>query len=626
MPPVWSVFEGLINNLAVYRPFAILGAARAHHAAPGGMNGTMTRVSMPEQARLSVLIGRRACLSLVGRINAHPLLRWQFSSAKTDRLVIAPQDLRTADPTRAGEIYAGNFSFAGKVVICDRRSPFEMTPPSEEWATALLGFGWLRHLRAAETAIARGNARSLIDEWINLQGAWHPVGWRTDILSRRILCWLTQAPFVLQDADISFYRRFTRSLARQLRYLRRTLRESREGLPRLQALITLTYAALCLQGQSGALRPAVRRLVDELGRQILPDGGHVSRNPGVLIELLIDLLPLRQLFSARNLQPPTALNNAIDRMMPMLRFFRHGDGNFALFNGMGATPVDRLATVLAYDDARGAPVASAPHSGYQRIDAGKTVLLMDTGKPPPLALSQEAHAGCLSFELSSSQNRLVINCGLPVVHKENWRQVARATRAHSTVTINDTSSCHFLESGSFRRLLFGRPIVGGPQDVRVARQDTAEGALLRASHDGYLNDFGIIHTRALRLSADGHLLDGEDSFAPAQGETLPENANDEFAIRFHLHPSTKANRLSDGHGVLLLSPDRELWTFTSYAGPVEVEESVFLSGADGPRRTVQIVIYGKARGQPAVRWTFRRTPPAAANARAEQAEEPELPL
>ena len=71
---------------------------------------------------------------------------------------------------------------------------------------------------------------------------------------------------------------------------------------------------------------------------MLPDGGHASRNPGALIELLLDLLPLRQAFAARNVPPPAALNNAIDRMMPMLRFFRHGDGNFALFNGMGPTP------------------------------------------------------------------------------------------------------------------------------------------------------------------------------------------------------------------------------------------------------------------------------------------------
>ena len=242
----------------------------------------MMRVSLAERLRLFGLIARRAFRSLLGRISTHPLLRWRFGSATTDRLIIAPQDLRTADATRASEIYAGRFAFAGKVVICDRRSPFEMTPPSDEWAVTLLSFTWLRHLRAADSAISRANARSLIDDWINLQGGWHPVAWRVDILSRRIVSWLSQAPFILQDADARFYRRFLRSLTRQVHCLRRTLMQSRDGLPRLQAVIALNYATLCIQGQSGHLRSHARRLVDELQRQILPDGGHVSRNPGAL--------------------------------------------------------------------------------------------------------------------------------------------------------------------------------------------------------------------------------------------------------------------------------------------------------------------------------------------------------
>ena len=584
----------------------------------------MMRVSVAERLGLSVLIGRRAFRSLLAAVHAHPLTRWRFGSAKTDRIVIAPQDLRTADATRASEIYAGRFAFAGKVVIADRRSPFEITPPSDEWASELLSFSWLRHLRASDSAISRANARALIDEWINLQGGWHPLGWRPDILSRRILCWLSQSPFVLEDADARFYRRFIRSLTRQVRYLRHALNESRDGLPRVQAMMALTEAALCIQGLSGSLRGSVRRLTDELRRQILPDGGHISRNPGTLIELLADLLPLRQLFSARQLQPPGALNNAIDRMMPMLRFFRHADGNFAQFNGMGPTPVDLLATVLAYDDARGAPVSNAPHSGYQRLDATDAALIMDTGRPPPVGLSQEAHAGCLSFEMAWRAQRLVVNCGLPAVNRENWRQVARATAAHSTVTFNDKSSCRFLESGSLRKLLFGIPIVSGPHEVSVERGEHG-GEWLRATHDGYGPDCGVIHGRALRLASDGRALDGEDLFSPAHGQALPARADDEFAIRFHLHPAVKASRLADGYGVLLLLPDRELWTFSSYGDTVELEESVFLSGSDGPRRTVQIVIYGHAREKPKVRWSFRHTPPAAPP-RPNPAEEPELPL
>src|SRR5881396_1551255 len=167
-----------------------------------------------DRTRLAAFAARRALRTGMGRLNAHPMVRWRFTSAIADRLLIAPQDLRTADPTRASEIYAGRFAFAGKVVICDGRSPFEITPPSDEWAAALLGFGWLRHLRAAESGITRANARALVDEWITLQGSFHPLAWQPDILSRRVVAWLSQAPLILHDADERFYRRFVRSLAR----------------------------------------------------------------------------------------------------------------------------------------------------------------------------------------------------------------------------------------------------------------------------------------------------------------------------------------------------------------------------------------------------------------------------
>jgi uncharacterized heparinase superfamily protein len=585
----------------------------------------MARGLIAERAKLSWFVARRALMLAIARVNAHPVVRWRFASAGTDRLVIAPQDLRTADPTRASEIYAGRFAFAGKIVICDGRSPFEMLPPSEEWAEVLFGFGWLRHLRAAESGITRANARALVDEWISLQGSWDSVAWRPDVVARRIMSWLSQAPLVLHDADARFYRRFLRSLTRQVRYLRRTAGHTRDGLPRFQCVIALTAAALCMAGQERLIKSTTRRLIEELQRQILPDGGHVSRNPGALIELLVDLLPLRQAFAARNVVPPPALINAIDRMMPMLRFFRHGDGNFGLFNGMGPTPGDRLATVLAYDDARGTPVANAPHSGYQRLQADDVVVLMDSGLPPPIGLSQEAHAGCLSFELSAQQHRIVVNCGLPGTNRESWRQLARATAAHSTVTLNDSSSCRFLAAGSLQRLL-GVPIVAGPADVPVAREDRGDGTLLRVSHDGYAQRYGMALQRTIRLADNGGRLDGEDAFLPTRGDSLPDNGPGDFAIRFHLHPAVKASRLTDGHSVMLMLPNRQVWSFTAYEDRVEVEESVYLAATDGPRRTVQIVIYGQARKAPRVQWTFAQMERAESSSSRDAEMEPELPL
>jgi len=545
---------------------------------------------------------------------------------RTDRLIIAPHDLRTADATRAAEIYAGRFVFAGKIVTCHGRSVFDLEPPSEDWEAALLGFGWLRHLRAADTTLTRANARSLVDDWISNTRRKRPVCRRPDVLARRVISLLSQAPLVLGDTDGKFYRRYLRGLAREIRYLRYTLLDV-DGVARLQVLIALCYASLCLANQAPHIRAATRKLSDELQRQILPDGGHISRNPGALIELLIDLLPLRQTFAARNIAPPAALLNAIDRMMPMLRFFRHGDGSFALFNGMASAPSDVLATLLAYDDTHGAPMATMPHSGFQRVDAGATTIIMETGMPPPPSVSQDAHAGCLSFELSSGPSRIVINCGMPSTGRDNWRVFARSTAAHSTLSCHDTSSCQFVELSAMKRLLRGAPVVSGPSNVESHREVVANGVLLTTSHNGYQAGLGVVHRRVLLVSHDGSRLDGEDTVTPRRGARIKANQSD-YALRFHLHPSVKASRLSDPRGVMLVLPNREVWTFEALEDKVELEDSVFLAGNDGARRTAQIVIRQDSRRAPSIRWTFVRstTTATATSTKRSSRREPELPL
>ena len=546
---------------------------------------------------------------------------------RSDRLIIAPHDLRTADATRATEIYAGRFVFAGKIVTCHGRSIFVLEPPSEDWEAALLGFGWLRHLRAADTALTRANARSLIDDWISNQARRRPLERRPDVLARRVISLLSQAPLVLGDTDSKFYRKYLRGLTREIRHLRYAMLDTVDGVPRLQVLIALCYASLCLANQARHIRSATRRLSDELQRQILPDGGHISRNPGALVDLLSDLLPLRQTFAARNIAPPPALLNSIDRMMPMLRFFRHGDGTFALFNGMSSAPSDLVATLLAYDDTHGVPMANMPHTGFQRLDAGGMTVIMDTGPPPPPSVSHDAHAGCLSFELSSGPSRIVINCGMPSTGRDNWRPFARSTAAHSTLTYNDTSSCQFVELSAVKRLLQGAPIISGPSNVESYREAVADADILTASHDGYLARFGVLHRRVLMAALDGSRLDGEDTLSPPPGGRIKGHDTD-YALRFHLHPSVKASRLSDARGVMLVLPNRDVWTFEALDDKVDLEDSVFLAGNDGPRRSAQMVIRQDARQVSSIRWSFVRSSqsPAATTARRNARREPELPL
>jgi uncharacterized heparinase superfamily protein len=172
-------------------------------------------------------------------------------------------------------------------------------------------------------------------------------------------------------------------------------------------------------------------------------------------------------------------------------------------------------------------------------------------------------------------------------------------------------------------------MLGGPSKVTVTREDGPDGIVLRASHDGYADRFGILHERVLSLAADGNRLDGEDIFLAADGSPQLQTAQDEFAVRFHLHPTVRATRLTDGHGVMLMMPNKEVWTFSAREDRVELEDDVFLAAAEGPRKTAQIVIHGHARTASRVQWCLQQAQPttlAGTTRRTREEEEPQLPL
>jgi uncharacterized heparinase superfamily protein len=527
-----------------------------------------------------------------------------MQTSPPERLLIAPQDIRTSDSTIAGEIYSGYFALAGKVVNLHGRSPFEVEPPSRSWARALYSFGWLRHLRAADTALARANARSLVDDFLTLaEKPTRSTAWETRVVIHRTLSFLSQSPIILESADREFYRRFMRALARTQLFLERRVAAGLvRGEERLFAAIALAELGLCMQTDAGFQRRGTRLLAEELARQILPDGGHVSRNPDLLIRLLLDLLPLRQTYAARGVAPPPQLLNAIDRILPMLRMLRHGDGTLALFNGMGVTEPDILATVLAYDDPRAKAMVNAPHSGYQRIEAGASLLIVDAGRPPPPEFSTLADAGCLSFEFSVGPHRVVVNCGAPDVNRIATRRAARASAAHSTLIVDDTSSCRFATGRGLEKW-FGDEILSGPQQVGVERQTLPAKTRLYLAHDGYSARFGLIHERQLTLSSDGTRLEGTDRLkaVSARGsEVYP------YALRFHIHPSVHLQTAPEGRAVWLDLPDNSRWEFTAQGNEVAIEESAFFAATDGPRPSEQIVVHCRTDRATQIVWAFQR--------------------
>ena len=521
-------------------------------------------------------------------------------SGRIERILIAPQDLRTSDPTAASDIYSGYFAFAGKIVATGGRSPFSAEPPSRAWSEALMAFGWLRDIRAADTALARANARTLVGDWIASSGT--PDGspaWDIQVTSKRLTAWLSHSPLILDGADRAFYRRFMASIRRQSAYLWRQSRRIDHRADRLQAAIAMASIALCTDIGPRRTQQIVQHFVRQLDREILSDGGHISRNPQVLVDILTDLLPLRHCFLSQSTTPPAELLNAIDRMMPMIRLFRHGDGTLARFNGMSATAPDVIATLLAYQDMRSAGAETAGPSGYRRLQGAETVLVMDVGNPPPEIYSASAHAGCLAFELSDGSEQLIINCGAPVLGQEARRSLARATAAHSTLVLGDTSSSRFAAIHDDRWPM-GSPVMSGPKRVTAMRESDAEGERMIATHDGYANRFGLVHGRTLTLDHQGNWLIGEDILSPVREKKMdPVLA---YAIRFHLHPGIVAEVIEPDQ-IRLTTSLGQIWTFTADR-PVTLEDSVLFASMNGMRRTTQLVIEGNALENPYVKWAM----------------------
>lgn len=581
----------------------------------------LTRLSVAGRLVTGVHAARHGARA-VKRACVRPMLALAgLGSRPPRRLVIAPQDIRTSDPIVADDIYAGFFAFAGRVVDARDQSPFLLVGPSQEWENILMGFGWLRHLRAADTNLARENARALVGEWLRLHGTpslsaaksasrlhdgpgdpsctWKPI-----VAARRLMSWISQSPLLLEGADSEFYALFLKSIGRHVAFLRARMRFELTGEARLFTAIALAQTALCSDGYGRLLKRAGKWLGEELQAQILPDGGHVSRNPQALIDLLFDLLPLRQAYTSRNVAPPPQLIGAIDRMLPMLRMFRHPDSSLALFNGMGVTEPDMLATLLGYDDARAKPILNAAFSGYQRFESQDALLIADVGAAPPPDFSTRAHAGALSFELSLEHYRTIGNCGAPSLQRGPLREAARTSAAHSTLILGNESSASLPHEIGLGAWAGGRMFIGPKIFDLTLRQEAGECGF-EARHDGYSSRFGVNHFRSIALSLAGGRVDGIDRLEPVGKRKVP--ADLPYAIRFHLHPGVKAARVEREHGVMLVLPNGAAWLFHACGREVELEEGAFFASADGSRAAQQIVVRGIADSDPETRWVFMRS-------------------
>ncbi len=515
-----------------------------------------------------------------------------------------PASLYSGNPARGEAWLAGNYTLAGGIVHNAGKIPFLHTPPSQQWHDQLHSFEWLRDVLAAPNGAGTATAREMILHWaqsdyINRKRFMQPA-----IIARRLINWGFALRVLKTSFDSQEMALINTSYTHQARWLALTVHQAPDGLARLYAVIGLTLAGLSIAQEGHILRHGMDLLMRELRRQIFPDGGHMSRAPDVIVRLLADLIAIESGLTARQIAPPAAFTLTLTRMQAMVVMLRHRDGKLAVFHGGLECEPAAIAAVLPKRPP--APMSFSQKSGYQRLSADKTCIVMDVGNAATGAHSQTAHAAPLAFEMSHGNDRLIVNCGPNLVHGAEWQLAARGLSAHSTLAFEKGVKDPFTRHGFAAKRLGARLI---PDDWQVTsrRVEDKSGIWLETSHAGFVESHGVRHNRRLFIDARGEDVRGED-FLLADA-THPIATGAAFHLRFHLHPNIHASLQGTGNTALLVTPGGHGWQFRvgqDGDAHLAIEESVYMGRNGVPQRTQQLAIRAHlGHTDTLIRWALR---------------------
>jgi uncharacterized heparinase superfamily protein len=495
------------------------------------------------------------------------------------------RDLWAGDAVRGANLLRGELEFGG---VTARLQPggFATLDGAPALRAVAHGFSWLRDLRALGSDAARMHARGLVSEWISAPSL-EALAMRPDVAGSRIAAWLGHYEFFAASADDGFRARFMQRMVEDARLLAAKIPTEERDVRALTALKGLIAAGVSLPDQPALLARALKMLPAEIARQVLPDGTHAERGPAQLMQALAELVEIRMCINAAQQPQPAGLSAAIDRMGPALRALRHPDGGLALFNGAREATQGSVDAVLTQAGRGGRIPSTMADGGFYRMAAGRAVLIADFGAPAAPGLDRFAHAGTLSFELSIGKDRVIVNCGGAPSASGEWRDASRATAAHSALVVADTSSAELLDNGLGRR----------PLSVVTKRQELEGEQWLEASHDGWMQPFGVLHHRELYIAANGEDIRGEDELVGQSPQA--------FTIRFHLHPMIGASLQQNGEAVLLRLPSGGFWQLRAKGARMSIEESIYLGGAI-PRRCEQVLLTGYEDGEQLVKWAITK--------------------
>ncbi len=502
-----------------------------------------------------------------------PFYQSQLNGPTPDRFLMALKNPYGTAHRNGADLMAGKLSVYGQSLDCEGEidRAFDLVAPVDPLFRYLHAFDFMQALSEMGEDGRRQSAL-MVKTWLNRFERWDPVMWEPGLTGARLMSLLFYGPDLLVDADVTWRSRFLSSMARQTRHLALSGHKASGAYNRLSSLFALCLSAAALPRLDDALERGLEMLRRELRVQLRPDGGHVSRNPSRQLALVNQMQLLLGALQKRGLEAPGFLRHLTTRAASYLSLFRVSDGKLATFNG--GYEDDPAAIINALRDLdeteRSAPVNFARHSGFQRLEGGRSSVIADVGAAPQAGSAPRVttrHDGGGAFQFSAGRQRIIVNCGAGEHLSRDWRLALRQAAAHSTLARDASDAAR-------------RPVVF---QTTHRRAEDNRGQLLEIERQ--TANSAIRHLRRLFLTSGGDEVRGEDVVAFAD----PTEAA-AWRLRFHLHPSVRVSLARDGRSAVLAPPGNDGWRFRSSAPRLAVEKSVYCGAIEAPRGGTQLVI------------------------------------
>ncbi len=448
-------------------------------------------------------------------------------------------------------------------------------------------FGWLPALNI-KTEKELGCL--IVDQWINNFSNYNEKYWTFDVITNRLINWISSYDIIFKNSDLIFRSKVINNIVKQAKHLFKNINLINTGIDKIKSLAALILVGNSFEQYEEYTQFGLKNLEDELSDFINKDGFVKTKNPEDLFWTLYFLVLIKEWLILSRKQTPAFINIYINSLGISFKFLRFSNGDLPLFNGANQINTERF---YEYLESRGYEFENMENifCGYAKIKSKKIEIFMDANNPSSMLHSRNYQAGPLSFELSSNGEKFICNSGSAKNLGEELSYLSSSTAAHSTVTINDTSSCIFQKNKMIRKY-FGNSLIEKHDIFKKEFKNDKEFIQCTIGHNGYEKRFKLLHERQITLFKIKSHVEGIDNL---RCKNL-ENKNLTYSVRFHIHPDIRITKTM-GNDILLGSNNGEGWIFRSPQIPTKIEKNLYFGNPNNIKESSFILLEGNIENE-----------------------------